>query len=96
VHCLIGSVMQDAGLGDGVVNVVTNASVDGPGIVERLVANPAVRRVNFTGSTKVGRNGARVAAEYLKPALLELGGNNPLIVLDNADLEEAMLPFAGP
>jgi len=89
VHCLIGSVLQDAGLGDGVVNVITNAPQDGPAIVERLIANPAVRRVNFTGSTKVGRIVARLAAEHLKPALLELGGNNPMIVLDDADLDEA-------
>ncbi|MFH7416671.1 aldehyde dehydrogenase family protein, partial [Pseudomonas syringae group genomosp. 7] len=53
VHRLIGQVSQDAGLGDGVVNVISNAPADGAAIVERLIANPAVRRVNFTGSTNV-------------------------------------------
>jgi vanillin dehydrogenase len=94
VHSLIGSVLQQAGLGNGVVNVITNAPSDGPAIVERLIANPAVRRVNFTGSTKVGRIVTRLAAEHLKPALLELGGNNPLLVLDDADLDESVAAAA--
>jgi vanillin dehydrogenase len=94
VHCLIGAVLQEAGLGDGVVNVITNTPSDAPAIVERLIANPAVRRVNFTGSTKVGRIVARLAAEHVKPALLELGGNNPLLVLDDADLDEAVAAAA--
>jgi acyl-CoA reductase-like NAD-dependent aldehyde dehydrogenase len=89
-HLLIGKVLQEAGLGDGVVNVITNAPADAAAIVERLIAAPAVRRVNFTGSTKVGRIVGRLAAEHLKPALLELGGNNPLIVLEDADLDEAV------
>jgi acyl-CoA reductase-like NAD-dependent aldehyde dehydrogenase len=89
VHSLIGSAMQQAGLGDGVVNVILNAPADAPVIVERLIANPAVRRVNFTGSTPVGRIVAQAAARYLKPALLELGGKAPLLVLDDADLDAA-------
>jgi len=71
------------------VNVVTNAPGDAPRVVEALIAHPAVRRVNFTGSTKVGRIIAELGARYLKPVLLELGGKAPLIVLDDADLEEA-------
>jgi acyl-CoA reductase-like NAD-dependent aldehyde dehydrogenase len=59
-------------------------------VVERLIANPAVRRVNFTGSTHVGRIIGQLAAKHLKPALLELGGRNPLIVLDDADLDAAV------
>jgi len=89
VHALIGSAMQQAGLGDGVVNVILNAPADAPVIVDRLIANPAVRRVNFTGSTPVGRIVAQAAARYLKPALLELGGKAPLLVLDDADLDAA-------
>ncbi|MBF5008049.1 aldehyde dehydrogenase [Burkholderia pseudomultivorans] len=90
VHRLIGSVLHDAGLGDGVVNVITHAPEDAPAIVERLIANPAVRRVNFTGSTRVGRIVATLAAQHLKPALLELGGKAPVLVLDDADLDAAV------
>ena len=90
VHRLIGQVLQDAGLGDGVVNVISNAPADAAVIVERLIANPAVRRVNFTGSTKVGRIVGELSARHLKPALLELGGKAPLLVLDDADLDAAV------
>jgi acyl-CoA reductase-like NAD-dependent aldehyde dehydrogenase len=90
VHRLIGQVLQDAGLGDGVVNVISNAPEDAAAIVERLIANPAVRRVNFTGSTHVGRIVGELAARHLKPALLELGGKAPLLVLDDADLDAAV------
>ncbi len=90
VHSLIGSALQQAGLGDGVVNVIQNAPADAATIVERLIANPAVRRVNFTGSTPVGRIIAQTAAKHLKPVLLELGGKAPLLVLHDADLEAAV------
>src|SRR5581483_8606559 len=84
-HALIGEVLAEAGLGDGVVNVVTNALADAPVVVEALIAHPAVRRVNFTGSTRVGRTIAELCARQLKPVLLELGGKAPLVVLDDAD-----------
>ena len=90
MHRLIGQVLQDAGLGDGVVNVISNAPADAAVIVERLIANPAVRRVNFTGSTKVGCIVGELSARHLKPALLELGGKAPLLVLDDADLDAAV------
>jgi acyl-CoA reductase-like NAD-dependent aldehyde dehydrogenase len=77
-----------------VVNVVSNAPADASKIVEALIAQPAVRRVSFTGSTRVGRLIAEVAARYLKPALLELGGKASLIVLDDADLDEAVAAAA--
>jgi acyl-CoA reductase-like NAD-dependent aldehyde dehydrogenase len=93
-HRLIGDVMEAAGLCDGVVNVVTNAPDDASAIVEALIAHPAVRRVNFTGSTRVGRIVAEVAARHLKPVLLELGGKAPFIVLDDADLDEAVAAAA--
>jgi acyl-CoA reductase-like NAD-dependent aldehyde dehydrogenase len=89
-HRLIGEVLRDAGLADGTVNVVSNAPADAAAIVEALVAHPAVRRINFTGSTRVGRMVAEVAARYLKPVLLELSGKAPFIVLDDADLDEAV------
>jgi vanillin dehydrogenase len=89
-HHLIGQVLNDAGFPKGVVNVLSNAPADAPKIVEALIAHPAVRRVNFTGSTKVGKIIAKLAAEHLKPVLLELGGKAPLIVLDDADLDHAV------
>jgi benzaldehyde dehydrogenase (NAD) len=59
-------------------------------VVDALIAHPAVRRVNFTGSSRVGKIIARKCAEYLKPVLLELGGKSPLVILDDADLDEAV------
>lgn len=94
VHRLLGQVLHDAGLGDGVVNVITNAPEDAPAIVERLIANPAVRRVNFTGSTHVGRIIGELSARHLKPAVLELGGKAPLLVLDDADLDATVKAVA--
>jgi acyl-CoA reductase-like NAD-dependent aldehyde dehydrogenase len=89
-HRLIGQVLVEAGLPKGVINVVTNDPKDAAAIVETLVAHPAVRRVNFTGSTKVGRIIAELAGKHLKPALLELGGKAPLVVLDDADIDAAV------
>jgi acyl-CoA reductase-like NAD-dependent aldehyde dehydrogenase len=89
-HRLIGQVLVEAGLPKGVINVVTNDPKDAAGIVETLVAHPAVKRVNFTGSTKVGRIIAELAGRHLKPALLELGGKAPLVVLDDADIDAAV------
>jgi vanillin dehydrogenase len=90
VHRLIGTCLAEAGLGDGVVNVVTNAPEDAQAVVEALIAHPAVRRVNFTGSTRVGRLIALACAKHLKRVLLELGGKAPLVILDDADLDDAV------
>lgn len=89
-HRLIGQVLVEAGLPKGVINVVTNDPRDAAAIVETLVAHPSVKRVNFTGSTKVGRIIAELAGRHLKPALLELGGKAPLLVLDDADIDAAV------
>jgi vanillin dehydrogenase len=89
-HRLIGTVLQEAGLGDGVVNVVTHDSKDAAAVVEAMIAHPKVRRVNFTGSTGVGRSVALMAAKYLKPVLLELGGKAPIVVLADADIDSAV------
>ena len=86
----IGEAFTEAGFPAGVLNVVTNAPEDAAEIVSALIAAPAVRHVNFTGSTRVGRIVAIKAAEHLKPALLELGGKAPLVILDDADLEGAV------
>ena len=89
-HGLIIDAMQEAGLPPGVVNFVTNAPQDAAAVVEAMIAHPAVRRVNFTGSTRVGKIIAAYCAKYLKPAVLELGGKAPFIVLDDADLDAAV------
>jgi acyl-CoA reductase-like NAD-dependent aldehyde dehydrogenase len=89
-HALIVEAFVEAGLPEGAVNLVTNAPTDAAEIVGALIDHPAVRRINFTGSTAVGRIIAKRAAEHLKPVLLELGGKAPLIVLDDADVDEAV------
>jgi benzaldehyde dehydrogenase (NAD) len=90
VHGLIGQAFLDAGFPDGVINVVTNSPADAAAVVDTLIDHPAIRRINFTGSTRVGRIIAQRAARHLKPALLELGGKAPLVVLEDADLNEAV------
>jgi benzaldehyde dehydrogenase (NAD) len=89
-HQLVASAFHEAGFPAGVVNYLTNAPADAAAVVEAMVAHPAVRRVNFTGSTRVGRLIAMTCAKHLKPVLLELGGKAPLLVLDDADLDDAV------
>lgn len=89
-HGLIAEAFLEAGLPPGVFNYVTNAPADAAKVVDAMVAHPAVRRVNFTGSTRVGRLIALTCAQHLKPVVLELGGKAPLVVLDDADLDDAV------
>jgi acyl-CoA reductase-like NAD-dependent aldehyde dehydrogenase len=88
-HAMIGEVFREAGFPDGVVNVILNAPADAADVVGEMIAHPAVRRINFTGSTSTGRIIARMSAEQLKPVVLELGGKAPLLVFEDADLDEA-------
>lgn len=89
-HSLIAEAFADAGLPEDTVSIVTNAPEDAAEIVGALIDHPKIRRINFTGSTHVGKIIAQRAAGHLKPVLLELGGKAPLIVLDDADLDEAV------
>jgi benzaldehyde dehydrogenase (NAD) len=89
-HGLIVEAFAAAGFSEGVVNLVTNDPEQAAEVVGALIDHPAVRQINFTGSTAVGRIVAKRAAENLKPVLLELGGKAPLIVLEDADLDEAV------
>jgi acyl-CoA reductase-like NAD-dependent aldehyde dehydrogenase len=89
-HGLIVEAFAEAGFPEGVVSLVTNEPEDAAELVGALIDHPLVRRINFTGSTEVGRIVAKRAAEKLKPILLELGGKAPLIVLEDADLDEAV------
>lgn len=86
----IAGVLHEAGLPAGVLNVVTNAPEDAAAVAEALITDSRVRAVNFTGSTEVGRIVGTLAAHHLKPAVLELGGKNSLLVLDDADLDHAV------
>jgi acyl-CoA reductase-like NAD-dependent aldehyde dehydrogenase len=87
---MLAELMRDAGLPPGVLNFVTHTREQASAVVEAMIAHPAVRRVNFTGSTATGRVIAQMGAKYLKPVLLELGGKAPLIVLDDADIDNAV------
>src|SRR5579884_2462605 len=87
---LWGELFAEAGLPPGVLNVVTHAPGDAAEIGDELVENPAVRRINFTGSSATGRRLAEAAGRQLKRVVLELGGYNPLIVLADADVDYAV------
>jgi vanillin dehydrogenase len=89
-HAAIVEALGDAGLPEGAINLVTNDPKDAAAVVEKLIAHPAVQRISFTGSTRVGRIVAETAARHLKRVLLELGGKTPLVVLADADLEQAV------
>ncbi|HEY6377642.1 MAG TPA: aldehyde dehydrogenase family protein, partial [Candidatus Dormibacteraeota bacterium] len=87
---LWAEIFAEAGLPSGVLNVATHAPGEAAPIGDELVENPQVRRLNFTGSTATGRKLAEAAGRHLKRVVLELGGQNPLIVLADADLEYAV------
>jgi acyl-CoA reductase-like NAD-dependent aldehyde dehydrogenase len=88
-HGAIAAAIEDAGVPAGVIELVTNEPQDASEVVAALIDHPAVKRINFTGSTKVGRIIAEKAATRLKRTLLELGGKAPFVVLPDADLDEA-------
>src|SRR5918997_18828 len=81
--------IADAGVPAGTINLVLHSAEGAPDVVDELIAHPAVRRVNFTGSTKVGRIVATKCAEHLKRCLLDLGGKAPQVVLADADPDAA-------
>jgi acyl-CoA reductase-like NAD-dependent aldehyde dehydrogenase len=83
----MAGLLKDAGVPDGVVNVVTGS---GPVAGEALLRHPGVDKIAFTGSTAVGRHAASVAGEALKPVTMELGGNAAHIVFEDAELEKAV------
>ncbi len=88
-HGAVVRALFDAGLPPGVINLITNAPADAADVVDELIAHPATRRINFTGSTRVGRIIAENAGRHLKRVLLELGGKAPMVVLADADLDRA-------
>ncbi|KAG5957890.1 hypothetical protein E4U58_005617 [Claviceps cyperi] len=82
-------VLREAGLPKGVVNLLIHEPSDAAAVTSSLITDPRVKKINFTGSTAVGRIIAKQAAEYLKPVVLELGGKAPAIVWEDADLDLA-------
>lgn len=89
VHLSIAQIFHEAGLPPGVLNVIHVDPKDAPEVVDAVIAHPAVRKVNFTGSTKIGRIVAEMCGRHLKPSTLELGGAAPLIILPDADVAAA-------
>lgn len=86
----IGRAFQDAGLPAGCLNVLSCRPQDAPEVVNAMIEHPAVRKINFTGSTAVGRKIARTCGQNLKPCLMELGGKNSSIVCADADMQVAV------
>ena len=86
----VAKLAEEAGLPPGVLSVVTGAAEDAPVIGEELTSNPIVRKLGFTGSTEVGKILMAQCARQVKKVSLELGGNAPFIVFDDADLDEAV------
>ncbi|EUC36089.1 hypothetical protein COCCADRAFT_89167 [Bipolaris zeicola 26-R-13] len=90
----IGSALSEAGLPAGVLNVLFHRPEDAAQITTALIEEPAIKKINFTGSTAVGRIIASTAGKNLKPVLLELGGKASAIVLDDANLQTAAVQCA--
>ncbi|NKZ02815.1 aldehyde dehydrogenase family protein [Actinomadura latina] len=87
---LWAEILHEAGLPAGALNVVTHAPGEAGGIGDALLADPLVKRINFTGSTPTGRRLAEKAGRHLKRVVLQLSGQNPLIVAGDADLDYAV------
>ncbi|KAM5355371.1 hypothetical protein ACJ41O_002017 [Fusarium nematophilum] len=87
----IASVFREAGLPDGVLNIIFHERATAAAVTTALIQNPQVKKINFTGSTAVGRIIGKLAGENLKPVVLELGGKAPAIVWEDADLDLAAL-----
>jgi succinate-semialdehyde dehydrogenase/glutarate-semialdehyde dehydrogenase len=81
---------EEAGIPAGVINMVCASRQRTPEVVDAWLADPRVRKISFTGSTAVGKHLARESAATLKKLSLELGGNAPFIVFDDADLDAAV------
>ncbi len=85
---LLAQVLEEVGVPPGVVNVVTTSSSREVGAA--LMADPRLRKVSFTGSTEVGRGLIAQSAEHLQRISMELGGNAPFLVFEDADLDAAV------
>ncbi|KAK0194265.1 aldehyde dehydrogenase [Armillaria mellea] len=88
-HALVSELFHEAGLPKGVLNFVAMSKETTPSLISEMIGNPKIRLVNFTGGAVVAKAIAAEAAKYLKPCIFELGGKNPSIVLNDADVEAA-------
>lgn len=83
----LAAILDEAGLPPGVLNVVTGSG----GVVgEALVSHPAIKKISFTGNCVTGRRIRELASAHLKDITLELGGSDPMIVMDDADIDKAV------
>ncbi|KAK7687830.1 hypothetical protein QCA50_009049 [Cerrena zonata] len=88
-QAIVGEIFKEAGLPDGVLNYICMDRADAPTLTKEIIAHPAVKKINFTGSDRVGKIIAVEAAKFLKPCVFELGGKCPVVVLDDADIDAA-------
>lgn len=86
----VGRAFEDAGLPPGCLNVLSCRPQDAPAVVNAMIEHPAVRKINFTGSSRVGRLIASACGKNLKPCLMELGGKYSAIVCADADIKTAV------
>ncbi|KQI68432.1 salicylaldehyde dehydrogenase [Loktanella sp. 3ANDIMAR09] len=89
-HRHLVDVLNSVDLPEGALTCVVGEAEQAHDTMAQLIAHPCIRRINFTGSTRVGRDVALAAARDMKPVLLELSGKAPLIVLEDADLDAAV------
>lgn len=87
-------VFREAGLPDGCLNLILHRPEDASAVTNALIAHPAVRKINFTGSSKVGSIISAEAGRHLKPVLMELGGKANAVVLQDADIPKAAMHCA--
>jgi len=85
---VVADILREAGVPDGVVNVVCSSSA-GP-LVSAMLADPRVRKLSFTGSTEVGRILLKTAAQTVTNCSMELGGNAPFLIFEDADMDAAI------
>ncbi|EHY55407.1 hypothetical protein HRR83_008851 [Exophiala dermatitidis] len=94
VYWAIASVFHEAGLPAGCLNTIYHRPADAAKVTSALISHPAVKKINFTGSTAVGSIVASLAGKHLKPTVMELGGKAPSIVCEDANIETAAFQCA--
>ncbi|WAO95402.1 Aldedh domain-containing protein [Fusarium falciforme] len=88
-HQFVAETFLEAGFPKGSVNLIVSSRGTAAEITETIISHPHLRKIEFIGSPVVGRSIGTMAAKYLKPTIMELGDQSPLIVLEDADLSKA-------